>query len=129
MLVADNYDFSNSLIGLHEAMSLANLTEAEDPRRLGVEPASRPPIGWKQLAEEKVADRCCNLGRVSLQRKVSSVEETNECTRNITFKGLGTRRQEKRVVLTPHREQRRLVLAEIFLEGGIKRDVSFIVTE
>jgi hypothetical protein len=36
MLVADNYYFSNSLIGLHEAISLANLIEAGDPCRLDV---------------------------------------------------------------------------------------------
>src|SRR5262245_26953433 len=35
---ANNNHLSRSLIGLHDAMSFANFIEAEDPRRLHVEP-------------------------------------------------------------------------------------------
>src|SRR6476659_4502749 len=42
---------------------------------------------------------------------------------------LRARRQEERIVLSPHREERRLVLAKIGLEFGIQRNVALVVAE
>jgi hypothetical protein len=40
-----------------------------------------------------------------------------------------TGRQEKRIILAPHRQQRRLVLSEVSLELRIERDVAGVVEQ
>jgi hypothetical protein len=45
MSAVDDDHFPVGLVGLHDAMSLTDFVEAKDPRRLGVEPASRNVLG------------------------------------------------------------------------------------
>ena len=49
--------------------------------------------------------------------------------RDVAPEGFGAGRQEERIVLAPHRQERRLVGAEIVLEGRIERDVALVVAE
>src|SRR5262249_61891833 len=64
-----------------------------------------------------------------LQREMPGVEKAHERFRNIAFEGLGARRQEEGIVLAPHREEGRLVGAEVRLEGRIERDIALVVAE
>jgi hypothetical protein len=64
---------------------------------------------------------------VRLQREMSSVEKADLGVRQISFVGFCTGRQEKRVVLAPNRQQLRLVVTEIGLEGRIEGNVACLV--
>ena len=57
------------------------------------------------------------------------VEELHRCVRVVALERFGSWRQEEGIVLSPNREQRPLVRAEILLEGGIKRDVALVVAQ
>src|SRR5215510_1725014 len=81
------------------------------------------------VSGEEVPYRRCYLFCMGFERKVTSVEETNDRGRNVALKGLGTGGQEERVVLPPCRQEWRLVRAEIFLESRIEGNVAFVVTE
>ena len=48
---------------------------------------------------------------------------------DVAFERLGARREEERIVLAPHRQETRLVSAEILLESWIERDIGLVVTE
>ena len=61
------------------------------------------------------------------QREVTRVEEADDGTGNIPLERLGAGRQEERVVLAPHRQQRRPVRAEVFLERRVQRDIAGII--
>src|SRR3974377_1853490 len=66
---------------------------------------------------------CCgNFRGMGLQREVSGVEETHDRIGNIAFEPLGTLRQEERIVLAPHGQEKRLSgggsPAEDLREGG-----------
>ena len=74
-------------------------------------------------------DRHCYLGRVRLEREVLGIEEMHDCARDIPLEGLRAARQKERVVLSPHREEWRLVVPKILLESRVKRDVGLVVTE
>jgi hypothetical protein len=50
------------------------------------------------------------------QREMAGVEEADNRTRIVPLESLGAGRQKERVVLAPHRQERRLVRAEVFLE-------------
>src|SRR6516165_11268241 len=63
------------------------------------------------------------------QREVTGVEESDDCVGDVALERFGARRQEKRVVLAPSCEKRRLVLAKIGLEFGKQRDVALVVAE
>src|SRR6266567_6156675 len=80
-------------------------------------------------ASEELADRRGDLVAVGLERKVAGIKEAHICVRYVAFECLRTSRQEKRVVLAPHCQKRRLVLAKIGLEFGIQRDVALVVAE
>ena len=64
-----------------------------------------------------------------LQREMPGIEEAHLRIWNIALERLGARRQEERVVLAPHRQQRRLVLAEIGLEFRVESDVALVIAE
>ena len=74
------------------------------------------------IGGEEVPYRRCYLFCMRFERKMTSVEETNDCGSNVALKGLGAGGQEERVVLAPCRQKRRSVLAKIGLEFGIQRD-------
>ena len=67
---------------------------------------------------EKLTDGRRDVGGVGLQGEVTGVEEADDRVGNIALEGLGARRQEERVVLTPHREQWGPVRAEVLVEFG-----------
>ena len=68
---------------------------------------------------EEIADGRRDLISVCLQREVARVEEANHRTGNVVLERLGPSRQEERIVLAPYGKKRRLVCAEIVLEGRI----------
>src|SRR5262249_35231554 len=70
---------------------------------------------------EEVADRLRDLGGVRFQREVPRVEKADDRTRDVPLERLRARRQEERVVLAPHREQRGPVGAEIFVKLRVQR--------
>src|SRR5262245_30489694 len=78
---------------------------------------------------EEVADRRCDLWGVRFQREVPRVEAADDRARNIALERLGARGQEKRVVPAPHRQQRRPVRAEVFVELRVQRDIGGVVEE
>ena len=60
---------------------------------------------------------------------MAGVEVMHFGVRIVALERLGARRQKERIVLAPHREQRRLALGKISLELGIEGDVAGIVEE
>src|ERR1700758_2656444 len=82
-----------------------------------------------RLVGKKFADCRRDLRCMGFQRKMAGVEEADYGVRDVALERLGTRRQEERIVLAPHREERRLVVAEALLEGRIERDVALVVAE
>jgi hypothetical protein len=60
---------------------------------------------------------------------VARAEEAHLSVSNVTLERLGALRKEKRIVLAPRCQKRRLVLAKIGLEFGIQRDVALVVAE
>src|SRR6266567_6439619 len=80
-------------------------------------------------ARQEIADCHSDLVTVRLEGEVAGVEVAHVSVWNVTLERLGARRQEKRVVLAPSCQKRRLVLAKIGLEFGIQRDVALVVAE
>src|SRR5262245_34774823 len=80
-------------------------------------------------ARQEIADCRSDLITMRLEGEVAGVEEAHVSVWNVTLERLGARRQEKRVVLAPSCQKRRLVLAKIGLEFGIQRDVALVVAE
>ena len=74
-------------------------------------------------------DRFCDFFGMCFQREVAGVEQTDGRTWNVAFESLGACWQEERIVLAPHRKERRLVLAEVFLESRVQRDIALVVAE
>jgi hypothetical protein len=72
-------------------------------------------------------DRRRDLRGMRFQREVPGVEEADNCSRNVVLECLAAWRQEERIVLAPHGEERRLVGAEVGLESRVERDVAFVV--
>ena len=56
---------------------------------------------------------------VGFEREVAGVVETHLGARVVAFERFRTRSQKERITLTPDRQQRRLLGAEIFLELGV----------
>ena len=71
-------------------------------------------------ARQEIADCRSNLVTVRLEGEVPGVEEAHVGVWDVALERLGARRQEKRVVLAPSCQKRRLVLAKIGLEFGIR---------
>src|SRR5215475_9694192 len=104
------------------AQSLARL---HSEARQGIRPRSSVHL----TRTKEPADRRRDLVAVGLERKVAGVKEAHVCVWHVAFEGLRTGRQEEWIVLAPHRQKRRLVLAKIGLEFGIERDVALVVAE
>jgi hypothetical protein len=71
---------------------------------------------FRDRRHQEIADAFCDIASMRFQGEVTSVEEADNCTRIVPFERLGARRHKKRIVLAPHRQKRRLVRAEVFLE-------------
>jgi hypothetical protein len=80
-------------------------------------------------ARQKIADCRSDLVTVRLEGEMAGVKEAHVSVWNVTLERLGARRQEKRVVLAPSCQKRRLVLAKVGLEFGIQRDIALVVAE
>src|SRR5215813_573149 len=78
---------------------------------------------------KEVADCRRDLGRMRFQREVPRLHEADDGTRNVPLERLRARREEERIVLAPHREKRRPVRAEVFLELRVQRDIAGVVEE
>src|SRR5262245_6777933 len=87
----------------------------------------RLPLAREDSAKE-IPYRRADLRGVGLQREVAGVQKAHLRVGDVAPVGLGPLRQEERVVLAPHRQEGRLVGAEILLEGGVERDVALVVT-
>src|SRR5262249_43180039 len=85
--------------------------------------------GSVSSACEEVADHCRDLLRMSLEREVTGVEEMDYGIGNIALERLSAARQEKRIILPPHRQEARLVRPEVVLECRVQRDVALVVAE
>jgi len=60
-----------------------------------------------------------NFLDVGFEREVAGIVKDHLCRRDIPTKRLRPRRNEERIVLTPGRQQGRLILAEVFLERRV----------
>ena len=65
---------------------------------------------------QEIADALSDLSGMRFQGEVTGVEEAYNRIRIVSLERLGARRHKERVVLAPHRQKRRLVRAEVFLE-------------
>src|SRR5271155_2360363 len=72
------------------------------------------------LAGKKFAHRQGDWFGVRFQREVPCIEKVNLRARNVPLEGVCPRRQEERIMLTPHRQERRFVRAEVILECRIQ---------
>ena len=78
---------------------------------------------------QEIADDVRDFCGVRLQREVTGVEEADRCLWNVAPERFGTRRKEERIVLAPHRQQRRPMLAEVFVKPRVHRHVAGVVEE
>ena len=60
---------------------------------------------------------------MAFEGEVTAGDEVDFCIGQVTFESIGSSGDERRVVLTPDGQQRRLVVAKILLELRIKGDV------
>ena len=100
-------------------------TAVVEERNVGARTAGRRSVA--ESAGKKIADGRTNFRIVRLQREMPSVKEANYRVRNVALESLGPLWQEERIILAPHRQKARLVGAEIFLKGGVERDIALIV--
>src|SRR5262245_66384668 len=66
---------------------------------------------------------------MGLQREVSGIKQAHDRPRIVAFERFGTHREEERIVLAPHSQERRLVGAEIVLESWVERNIALVITE
>ena len=65
---------------------------------------------------QEIADAFGDLAGMRFQGEMAGVEEADNRTRIVPLERLGAGRQKERIVPAPHRQERRLVRAEVFLE-------------
>src|ERR1700733_10009768 len=78
---------------------------------------------------DEFADRLSNLDGVRFECEVAGVEKPHHGVRYIALECFGAGRKKKRVVLSPGREEARLMGPEISLKFRIERDIAFVVAE
>jgi DNA-binding CsgD family transcriptional regulator len=81
------------------------------------------------LSGQELADGGRDLPGVGLQGEVAGVEKADVRARDVTLEGFGASRQEERVVLAPHREERRPAGAEVLLPRRVERHIAGVVEE
>src|SRR5690242_361446 len=79
------------------------------------------------LAAQEIADRVGDLIGMRFEREMAGVVKVHLGIMHIAREGFCARRQEKRIILAPHRQQRRLAIAQIFLELRVERDVAGVI--
>src|SRR4051812_8049499 len=92
-------------------------------------PVARHWLRGSDAANTKLPDCRCDFSGVRLQREVPGVEEADIGVRNIALERFGSRGQEERIVLAPHRQQRRLAISEIGVEVRVESDIAGIVEQ
>src|ERR1700681_4257082 len=80
-----------------------------------------------KLTGEELADDRRDLGSPAFEREMAGVEEMDFGVGVVAFEGIGTGWQEERIVPAPYCEQRRPVVADVFLEFRIERDIALVV--
>src|SRR6516164_368448 len=81
------------------------------------------------MAGQELADRRADFAGVGFEREVAGIEEVDFSVGQVTLEGFGARRNEERIVLTPDRQQRRSMLAEVGLERRVGRDIRGVVQQ
>jgi len=66
---------------------------------------------------------------MGLKREVTGVEEVDYGIGNISLERLSAVWQEKRIILSPHRQEAWLVRPEVVLERRVERNVALIIAE
>src|SRR5262249_18822928 len=103
--------------------SLAQRREQPDARR------RRRGADYGGEEGGEVAHRPRDLRRMRSQGEGAGVKEADDRTGHAALERLGTRRQEKRIVLAPGRQEGRSVRTEVILEGRVQSDVALVVAE
>ena len=85
--------------------------------------------GISRLPGQELAHRRADLAGVGLQREMAAIDEADVGRGHVALEGLGARRNEERVVLAPHRQHRRALLAQIGLDRVVQRDVGLVVEQ
>jgi len=80
-------------------------------------------------SREEFTNRHSDLGGMRFQGEVTGIVEADIGVGDVPLERLCARRKEERVVLSPHRQKARLVLAEVRLERWVKRNVALVITE
>src|SRR5690349_20807370 len=83
----------------------------------------------RNVLGQKVSDRRRDLACVGLECEVAGVEQPHLSVAVVALERLGTRREEERIVLAPHREQRRSVRTVVFVELRVPRDIAALIEE
>src|SRR5215469_13692353 len=78
---------------------------------------------------QEVADGCGDLIGVRLKREMTGVEKAHRGLRYVTLERLGAGRQKEWIVLSPCRQERWPIGAEVLLKPGIKSDVALVVAK
>src|SRR5271165_2593757 len=86
-------------------------------------------LGLCDLSFEEVADQRHHFVSLVLQGEMAGVDEVKLDLRKVALVRMRPVRRENLVVLAPHDQRGRLVLAEVRLSGRIKRQVGAIVIE
>src|SRR5215471_3116124 len=76
---------------------------------------------------QEVFHRRGNFHDVCLDCKMTCIEELNLGVRQVFSKRLGSRGNEKRIILAPDRQQRRFRLTKIFLKLRIKLHIRCVI--
>lgn len=77
----------------------------------------------------EIQDQVRDLISLFVEREMAGVQQVNLRVGKVSLECRGTRRDERRIVGTPHDEGRRLALAKPCLPLGVGRDVGPIVVE
>ncbi len=82
----------------------------------GIDPTSGGFGFGFQCASQEIANGTCNLRMMRFNREMSSVEELNLGVGNVPLESFGTGRKKERIVLAPHGQQWRPLIAEVRLK-------------
>src|SRR5262245_46196623 len=135
-----NDDMSSLRLGLRdvlvdEAVQPTEFLENDGAHYETLHQSGPPPLSSCEAGavaksvRKKGADFSRDHGGMRLQREMAGVEEAHLRVGDVARERFRSRRQEERIVLAPHCQERRLVGAEIVLKGRVKRDAAFVVAK
>jgi len=85
--------------------------------------------GASQIRRQKLPHGCRDLFDVSFGCKVARIEQLHGCVWVVAAVSFGARRNEKRIVLTPDRQKRRLPFPKILLKCRVKFQIRVVEEE